>query len=344
MSHLNSHSSDDTSPLGIVQQLIEGGQPLATGLRAYAEDCPSRLSSSLSRLADGIESGLPIEQALQQPGIEFPPYVTGIFRGNLPSSRLGILLEQYLYQSQSQRRFRRRIALEFAYPILILILSGGLGLAILVWLIPMFRSMFDSFGIEMPGITRMLILMSSAAEFLFWPLTGSLIAATVLLVLFVLNGRWTVAVLDRLPIIGQAVRYSAMSEFCALLAPLVESGIPTGRALTMVASAMQPSRVRSGTAQLGKAFDGSRELAVLAESRRLLPSELIHLLKWEHRGVAFAEILRSWAELFSRMSHGHSTRIIAILTPLAMLFIGGIVLLTVVALFTPLIRMTNSLS
>ncbi len=42
---------------------------------------------------------------------------------------------------------------------------------------------------------------------------------------------------------------------------------------------MQPSLVRSGTVHLSKAYDGSETLAELADERRLLPPELVHLLR-----------------------------------------------------------------
>ena len=168
--------------------------------------------------------------------------------------------------------------------------------------------------------------------------------STLLLVMIFVGSRWTISLFDRIPFLGRTARYATMAEFCSLLAPLVQAGVPTVRSLQAVASAMQPSMVRSGTVRLSATYDGSESLADLAGHRRLLPQELVHLLRWENRGSAFAEILKSWSDLFSRMASGHSAKVSALLAPVLMLGIGLLVGLLVIALFLPLVKLLNELS
>ena len=101
--------------------------------------------------------------------------------------------------------------------------------------------------------------------------------------------------------------------------------------------------MKSGTLRLANHYDGSFELAEAARARSL-PKEIVHLLRWENRGAAFGEILRSWAELFARMAAGRSSVISAILAPFLMIGIGLGVGLIVFAMFLPLFKLLNELS
>lgn len=336
--------SEEDLPVEAVQRLVQAGMPLARGLRAYAEEFPSKSATALRQLAQAVESGTPLSSAIQQPGISIPTYLAGLIEGGLQSNMIGVMLEQYLHQRRRQRRLGQRAVLDFAYPLVVLLLSCVIGFGLLIWLAPMFKELFEGFDLELPFITRFAFSLSSAALLLKWPIMLGLGGAALTLIVLFAGSRWTIAVFDRIPFLGRSARYATMAEFCSLLAPLVQAGVPITRSLQAVASAMQPSMVRSGTVHLSAFYDGSETLADMADERRLLPAELVHLLRWEDRGNAFADILKSWSELFSRMASGHSAKVSALLAPLLMLGIGMFVGLLVIALFMPLVKLLNELS
>jgi type II secretory pathway component PulF len=313
-------------------------------LRAYAEEYPSQSAAALRHLAEAVESGTPLSSAIRQPGISIPTYLGGLIEGGLQSNTIGVMLEQYLHQRRRQRRLGQRAVLDFAYPLVVLLLTCVIGLGLLTWLVPMFKQMFEDFGVELPFMTRFVFMLSSTVTLLKWPIMLGLGGFSLVLVLLFVGSRWTIAIFDRIPFLGRSARYATMAEFCSLLAPLVQAGVPITRSLQAVASAMQPSLVRSGTVHLSKAYDGSETLAELADERRLLPPELVHLLRWEDRGQAFAEILKSWSELFGRLASGHSAKVSAMLAPLLMLGIGVFVGFLVIALFMPLVTLLRMLS
>lgn len=344
MSNLDELPWEEDLPVEAVQRLVQAGLPLARGLRAYAEEFPSKPATALRQLASAVESGTPLSTAIQKPGITIPIYLAQLIEGGLQSNMIGVMLEQYLHQRRRQRRLGQKAVLDFAYPLIVLLLASAIGFAMMIWLVPMFKELFDDFDIELPFITRFAISLSDAAYLLRWPIMLGLGGSALTLIILFTGSRWTIAVFDRIPFLGRSARYATMAEFCSLLAPLVQAGVPITRSLQAVASAMQPSMVRSGTVRLSAAYNGSETLAELADERRLLPGELVHLLRWERRGQAFADILRSWAELFGRMASGQSAKVSALLAPLLMVGVGFLVGFLVLALFLPLVKLLNELS
>ena len=334
---------DEDQPVQVLQRVVAAGLPLATGLRAYAEECPSRVRPGLLQLAASVESGASVSQAIDQPGLRLPVYLRGLIDGGLRSHCLGPMLEEYLHQRRLQRRMGQKVALDLAYPVLVMYFASMLCFGILIWLVPMFLEIFEGFDVELPWMTALLIEMSQAIIFLQYPIILGFVLFGLLLLVFLFGGRWSLVVVDRIPFFGASARYASMSEFCSLLAPLVDTAVPLPEALHAVASTMQPSRLKSKAQLLADRYDGSFELAESARAQRL-PQEIVHLLRWEQRGAAFGEILRSWAELFARMSSGRSSVISAILAPFLMIGIGIGVGLIVFALFLPLLKIMNELS
>lgn len=334
---------DDDQPAQVLQRVVASGLPLATGLRAYAEESPASVRTGLLQLAESVESGTPLAHAMEQSSLSLPTYLRGLIDGGMRSHCLGPMLEEYLHQRRMQRRMGQKVALDLAYPLIVFYFAALVCFALLVWLTPMFTGIFERFEIELPRITRLLILFSKALIFLRFPIIAGFVLAGLVLLGFLFGGRWSVVLVDRIPFFGASARFASMSEFCSLLAPLVETAVPLPEALHAVASTMQPSRLKSATRRLADNYDGSFELAEEARARNL-PKEIVHLLRWEQRGAAFGEILRSWAELFARLSSGRSSVISAILAPFLMIGVGCVVAVIVIALFLPLMKLLNALS
>ncbi len=301
MTDMLSLPPDDEPQALALQRVISSGLPLATGLRAYAEECPWSARSSLLEMARSVENGQTIDKAVQSPDVRFPAYLRELIQGGARTGSLGPMLEEYLRQRRLQKRFGQKVAFDLAYPLVVTYFCSLICFVMLLFLVPMFGRIFDDFGIELPAITSALIELSTLATFLETPITGLFIIAGVAMVIFLLGGRWSKALVDRIPYFGGAARLASMSEFCSLLAPLVETSVPLPQALQAVASTMQPSRLKSNSAALAAKYDGTQELSNAARHLRF-PHEIVHLLRWENRGGAFGEILRTWAELFARMA------------------------------------------
>jgi len=174
--------SEEDLPVEAVQRLVQAGMPLARGLRAYAEEFPSKSATALRQLAQAVESGTPLRSAIQQPGISIPTYLAGLIEGGLQSNMIGVMLEQYLHQRRRQRRLGQRAVLDFAYPLVVLLLSCVIGFGLLIWLTPMFKELFEGFGLELPFITRFAFSLSSAALLLKWPIMLGLGGAALTLI------------------------------------------------------------------------------------------------------------------------------------------------------------------
>lgn len=342
--------STDLEWIDPIAEVVRSGLPLSAGLLAYSEEVPSRrMRASLRRMAHAIDAGQPLEDVLGNETFTTSDYLRGLVRAGITTDRLGEVLGEHLSCIRRTRLIRNRIWTSLAYPLVLLTVTLGIGFFILAWPIPIFREIFNDFGISLPDLTLFFLKLSDLAlqglAYWRWFLAAVLVCGGMLFGIRFLPGRATrVRIWQYLPILGSASRNAAMSEFCSLLAILVESQVPLPDALWMTADAVRDPNVADGCRRLAEQVEHG--LPAESEARALghFPRSIVMLFRWQQRPAAFARALRANAELFATQARIQSGLLSLFLQPLLLLVIVGFVGTMVIALFLPLIKLLNDLS
>src|SRR5687767_10368523 len=121
--------------------------PLEVTLGALAEEREDpRLAKIARRLVIELERGVPILEA-----------VSGLLRAGVESGDLAGTFERYGEQRFAAQRARRRIRATLAYPLLIAVILVPLILFISMYVVPMFRNIFEDFDLELPVVTLLVM-------------------------------------------------------------------------------------------------------------------------------------------------------------------------------------------
>jgi len=334
----------------VTAEIISAGLPLAAGLHAYSEEAPShRMRAALRRLSHDLDAGTPLPEALQNQGRAVPAYLRGLIAAGARAGRFGEVLEQHLICLRRTRDVRARVWLSLCYPFVLVIGAAVLLLVMLVWPVPMFKSIFNDFGVPLPGPTIALLWISDVAVGLlrYWFPSLIVLASLVTLVglLRFLPGRATrTRIFQMIPIMGTAVRHVGMSEFCSLLSILVECHVPLPEALRLTAGAIRDPNLAEGSRLLA---DDLKNGLDAEESVRLLPHfppTLATMFRWSRQEGALAQGLRAAGELFALQARVQAGVIGVFVQPLVFfgVAIAGGTLMSF--LFAPLFSLLNALA
>jgi type II secretory pathway component PulF len=358
---------------GRIGDVVRSGLPLVSGLQALYAEIPSRWVSrafdfmvrrrlhinvtsaadfeavrrALRAMIRRLESGEPVEQVIATEQAGIPPHIPAIIRAGLRTGKLGLFLEQYLGRARQSVDRRRQVALGLAYP-LVLLFAGILVLtAVGIWIVPQFKGIFADFGIELPGLTLLVISISDLiAEGGWWLGPGLAVA----LVAVWIGLRWFGGVharrrlVYRIPFVGDPMRFAALSEFCHLLAILVEGEEPLPDSLRICGRASHNPDLNRHCQFLAEDIERGTPLQLAARSLSEFPPELVAFFRWDGDRDAFAEALRAAGDIFDVRSRTQVDVVAAVLEPLVIFLVAGIVAGVTVALFLPLIKLLNALS
>ncbi|HET6425621.1 MAG TPA: type II secretion system F family protein, partial [Planctomycetaceae bacterium] len=218
----------------------------------------------------------------------------------------------------------------------------------LLLIVPMFARIFQDFGTQLPELTLLIITISDSLR---GGICGIVLLAVIaggiaLLLMRVVGGA---VVFDRmiaeLPLIGAPIRYLRLSEFCELLALLIETRVPLNEALDSLADTVDDSRLARGSHFAARLVRQGIESPSAAELRGSgWPSDLGDIFRWSGRPDEFVQGLRAASEIFSARARVQGNLSAWLLEPVLLLMLSIGVGLLVIALFMPLIKLLNDLS
>lgn len=317
--------------------LVRAGVPLETTLGALGRDVPGRLGRGMTELAEHIERGESLPQALAAMPDSFPPLYVAAVKAGLRAGKLSAVLEDLATTARHQVELRRSVALSTLYPFLVIVvayqlfwffanrLAGPLG-AVFEDREPAFLAYFRALGSTWQewGLAALVVLMVVFAVWQYRMLRG---LATL---------RWV-------PVAGRMLRNARLASFSEVLTVLIGHDVPLGDALTLAGDASgDPQLARSARSLAGQIERGGHtglQPDALTDDRNL-PSLFQWLARTGHGTSLLVPLLKQSADNYRRHALRDADWIRFYLPLLLTAVIGGVVVLCyALALFLPVTQM-----
>jgi general secretion pathway protein F len=323
--------------------LIGAGFPLVSALEALMSQIASPgLKKTIARIKGDIVEGSSFAAALGKYPHVFPAIFVNMVQSGEASGTLEIVLERLADITEKQQALENRVVTAMIYPLMI-ILIGLLILGFLfIYVIPNITSIFKDMQQQLPLPTLLLIGASDLLKDYWWLL--GLMAVAVLIGMRRMRksvkGRyWMDKTILRLPIAGPLARKLAAARFARTLGSLLENGISMLPSLEIVrnivgnltiAEVVEGAKAEVGKGQpLGKALD----------VKATFPPMAIQMIQVGEQSGNLEEMLTKVADAFEREVETTILRLTALLEPVMVLVMAGMVLLIVLAIFLPILEM-----
>src|SRR5262245_59801894 len=279
--------------------LARAGLPLASNLEALAEELPrGRLRRAMADLAQSLESGRPLGEALDDQGSRIRPQLRGLVAAGVRSGNLGEVLGEFSQYATTGVELRRRLRLNLAYPVLSLLVTLLVFSFVGLVVVPQFEVIFKDFGIPLPGITLIVLRLAHGTAGMWQTvmvIAGLLVALVVGGYLFLPTG--TVRGLAaRVPLLGGVWRWTSLAEFCHWLALLLEHRLPMPEALRLTGEGVQDSGIQSATRRMTADVADGKTLAQAMSGCRPFPPRLPRLLEWGDKQGSLPAVLHMAGE------------------------------------------------
>ncbi|MCK4909111.1 MAG: type II secretion system F family protein, partial [Planctomycetes bacterium] len=220
--------------------MISAGIPLVECLEVLSEqiDKPG-FRLVLESIVDKVRGGADFSESLQSHPKIFTRIYVSMVKAGEASGQLDIILQRLAEYLESSQALKRGIKAAMTYPVISLCLIFAIVVALMVGVIPQFKSIFISLNVELPALTRYLLLVSDFMQsyFLIW--MGALAGAIVGIMYFKKTkpGSYLFDWLAlHLPVFGTLFQKIAISRFSRTFATLIRSGVPILGALEIVAN------------------------------------------------------------------------------------------------------------
>ena len=292
-------TADESAELSAhVAHLARSGLPLSEGLRALAaEHVSHRLGRLLRSIAEQLDRGTTIEEALHSHGDRFPPHMRGLLLAGIRTSRLAEVLERYVNNRRTAVQRRRQAWLSLAYPTLLLLLTLALLMFSNFFIVPETVNLYSDFELEMPEIFMVRVWLSREATPYFAASLACLLAAFGALRIMEGRGAW-LRIIVRIPLIGPIWRWSSLAELSHLLGLLIDQRVPMPEALVLTADGIDDTELAAACRELSTKVDAGVSFGDAVAEEKRFPGTVVPLVRWGEQSDALPEALQATAAMF----------------------------------------------
>jgi general secretion pathway protein F len=326
--------------------LVGAGIPLVEALAALTQQVEgARLKSVIGQVRDRVNQGSSLADAMAQAG-PFSDLYVGMVRAGETGGALETVLERLAEYLESQVRLRNKVGSILIYPAVMFGFALVVVAALVVFVLPQISELLASLNQELPIYTRIVISGSNFARDYWWAIA---IVAVALgfgfraLVRTPSGRAWYDRTRLRLPVVGRVSRTLAISRFTRTLATLLAGGIPIVRALDTAKHVANNVVISEAVDAAKEGITGGASLAKPLRASGQFPPLVTHMVEVGEASGELEAMLAKVADTYDEQVETTMTRLTALLEPLLILLMVGIVMVIISATLVPLLQITSSL-
>jgi general secretion pathway protein F len=264
------------------------------------------------------------------------------------TASLDSVLQQLADFIDEHQRMKDRIQQALIYPALVLGLGVCVAVVMLGFLLPRTQKMMSGVDVEMPLLTQMMVAIGDS----LWPwgfVFGLLAVGLMFVYLRRVQGRRELRVkydkkLFGLPFFGTGYCLIVSIRFARTLAILVSSGVPVVEGVVLAGKSTGSAWVEQKSAEQSDVLRHGEPLSVVVRGIPPLSEMLPGWIEVGEVGGSLESMLNRAAERCQARFDRVLSRMLVMLEPALLLFIGGFVLLIVLAVMLPMFSLSSAIA
>jgi type IV pilus assembly protein PilC len=326
--------------------MINSGLPLVQALTILAEQTDNKALAEVTRkVVFDVESGNTVADALSK----HPRAFTNLYVNMVAAGEAGGILDTILMRLatflEKNDALVRKVKGAMIYPAVIMSVAFIAIVVLLIFVIPVFESMFASVGQALPLPTRIVIGASRFLKAYWWMLGAIIIVGAYLFRKYYAspNGK---LVIDRLmlkmPVLGDVLRKSAVSRFTRTLGTLISSGVSILEGLEITAKTAGNRVIQDAIMSSRSSIAGGDTIAQPLQKSKVFPPMVISMIAVGEQTGGLDEMLSKIADFYDEEVDAAVSNLLSLLEPIMIVFLGVVVGGMVVAMYLPIFDMINA--
>lgn len=325
--------------------LLNSSLSVEQSLNALIEQLDSPMQKSIMMgVRNQVVGGKSLATALRDFPKVFPPVYCSLIHAGEQSGSLATVMTKLADYSDRTRELTSKIMMALLYPIIVSVVAIMMIVALLVWVVPQIVNVFQSSKQALPILTRILIATSDMLRSYGWLILLAIIIIIISFYRALKNHEFKLKFhrqLLQLPIAGRLLINIDVARFTHTLALLLASGVPMIAALRAGRDTISNYMMKNAIDNALKSVQEGVPLATALANQNAFPPVVIHLIASGEKSGQLEHLLeQAGAHQELELSH-RSQLLTGILEPALILFMGGIVLLIVIAIMLPILNMNQ---
>ena len=324
--------------------MLKSGVPLVTAMQIISGGLKNpRMRTMVDKIRAEVESGSALHEALEEYPVQFDELYTNLVKAGESAGVLDTILDNIATHKERIESIKGKIRKALYYPAAVIAVAIIVSSILLIYVIPQFEGIFQSFGADLPAFTKMVVEASRWLRSNGVYLLLLLIITIVGLVMAKKRSTKFAHFIDRIslkiPIVGGILEQAAIARFCRTLAITFAAGVPLVDALQIVSGSTGNRIYDDAAARIREDVAVGHQLQMAMQQSGVFPNMLIQMAAIGEEAGSLDEMLIKVAEAYEEEVNNAVDALSSLLEPLIIIFVGVVVGTMVIAMYLPIFKM-----
>ncbi len=324
--------------------MLKSGVPL---LQAFDIVGKGHSNPSVSRLLMTIKTDVETGSSLSTAFRKFPLYFDNLYCNLIAAGEqagiLDSLLDRLATYKEKTLAIKSKIKSAMFYPVSIIVVAFVITAVIMIFVIPAFKTLFASFGANLPAPTLVIMGISDFFVQYWYAVLGVPIGGVYAFFYFLKRNKKLQDAIDRmalkLPIFGPLLRISSIARWSRTLSTMFAAGVPLVEAFDSVAGASGNVVYYEATKQIQREVSTGSSLTVAMQNTDVFPSMVIQMTAIGEEAGSLDAMLGKVADFYEAEVDDAVEALSSLMEPMIMVVLGTLIGGMVIAMYLPIFKM-----
>lgn len=328
--------------------MIDAGLPLVQCLEILAgQQTDKGFQRILNAVRTDVEQGATLQTALSKHPKAFDDLYVNMVGAGETGGILDVILQRLSGYIEKAVKLTSKVKGAMTYPVTVIVIAITVVTVIMIKVVPVFASMYEGMGSKLPFPTMVCLAVSGVLVHYSWLVAIFVIALVVGLRYYykTMSGRLQIdALLLKLPVLGDLLRKTAVARFCRTLGTLTSSGVPILEGMDITARTSGNMIIQNAILKAKDAVEQGRNISAPLAETKVFPPMVIQMVGVGEATGALDAMLGKVADFYEDEVDNAVAALTALMEPLIIFVLGGIIGFIVIAMYMPIFGLANVMS
>lgn len=326
--------------------LLDAGLGISEALEVIEGQQKKRLHKAIvGKIIASLNEGLSLSEALARQPKYFNTFERYSIQMGEHSGQMNLVLQDLSSFHEKRQKLKRKMTQAFSYPLVVILIAGGVVFFMVNFVVPMFRDIFARFDAELPAITQAVLSLSDFTT--QYGLYIFLAMGALLLGFFRARNRtWfrraSSLLMLRIPLIGPIIRKVQVSRYCYSLALMLRSKVNLDQALQLLEKVVTFEPLQRSIGPMRREVEEGKTFHEAMEKHKIYPLMMQQMVRVGERTARLDDMLEQVAKTYEEESETGINTLTSLLEPLLIVVLGVVVGLILVSMYLPMFELSNT--
>jgi type IV pilus assembly protein PilC len=329
--------------------LQDAGLPILRSLQILEQQQkPGLLKSIIGGVGEEVEGGGTLSDAMAKFPKAFDKLYVNMINAGEAGGVLDLILARLADFMEKAAKLKKKVIGAMIYPAVVITIAVGIVSMIMIFVIPKFKSIFADFGVALPGITQ--VLLDISTWFANWGWAYVIASPIVFTLVWRLirvseGGKYATDVIKlKIPILGNILSKTAIARFTRTLGTLISAGVPILDAINITKETCGNEVYSRALVKVHDAIREGESMADPLRATKVVDAIVVNMVDVGEETGDLDKMLIKVADNYDSDVDVLVGSLISILEPVMVVILGVIVGFIVIALFMPMITLISNMS